>query len=134
MVVVPGCGASTASTTRYEPLQRDEVRNRNPGLPGRDPGAHMQHFSHDALSLDTVLGSGSEPRKEEKILHSEGSASVLSFTTTNDYPQTTWSPWEHIAEPYRETVLTADSTAGDIENDIFVWTLPSDNGAVYEGR
>lgn len=62
------------------------------------------------------------------------SPSVLSFTSTNVYPAITWSPWEHLAEPHREAVLTATSMVGDPDVDLFMWTLPQENGAVFEGR
>lgn len=66
---------------------------------------------------------------------SEDSSSVLSFTSSNSYTEVAWSPWtHHLAEPYRSALLKADSTQGDLENDVFMWTLPGDNGAVYEGR
>lgn len=63
-----------------------------------------------------------------------GSSSVLSFTSTNEYPPITWSPWINLAEPHREALLRADSTEGDAEKDVFVWTLPEEGGAAYEGR
>ena len=63
-----------------------------------------------------------------------GGAPVVSFTSSNDYPEITWSPWTHLAEPHRETVLRAESTTGDPDQDIFVWTMPGENGASYEGR
>ena len=59
---------------------------------------------------------------------------VLSFTSSNEYPAITWSPWTHLAEPHREAVLRAESTKGDPDNDVFVWTMPGENGASYEGR
>lgn len=65
-----------------------------------------------------------------------GSAStpVLSFKSGNDYPPVDWSPWKHLAEPYKETALKAKSTVGDPERDLFVWILEDENGAMYEGR
>lgn len=64
----------------------------------------------------------------------DGAAVVVSFSSSNDYPEITWSPWTHLAEPHRETLLRAESTTGDPDNDVFVWTMPGENGASYEGR
>lgn len=59
---------------------------------------------------------------------------VLSFTSTNHYDPVTWSPWRHIAEPYREATLTASTAVGDPSRDVFSWTLPDENETVLEGR
>lgn len=60
--------------------------------------------------------------------------SVVSFKSSNEYDDVTWSPWAHIAEPYRETVLRADSTVGHPDEDVFIWTFPGEHEASYEGR
>lgn len=62
------------------------------------------------------------------------STPVLSFMSGNEYPPVEWSPWKHLAEPYKETALRAYSTVGDPERDGFVWRLEDENGAMYEGR
>lgn len=59
---------------------------------------------------------------------------VLGFTSTNHYDPVTWSPWPHIAEPYREATLTAVTAVGDPSRDVFSWELPDDNETVLEGR
>lgn len=65
---------------------------------------------------------------------SAAAGTALSFTSCNGYPKITWSPWIRLAEPYREATLRADSTAGDPDNDVFLWSLPGENDAVFEGR
>lgn len=57
---------------------------------------------------------------------------VLTFTSTNEYDPVTGSPWAHIAEPYRKTTLTASSTVGNLDHDVFTWTF--DDNVVVEGR
>lgn len=78
--------------------------------------------------------SGFQNTRDDQEAADESSSSPLSFTSSNRYPKITWSPWEHLAEPYKEAVLKADSTAGSVEEDVFLWTIPDENGAVYEGR
>lgn len=64
-----------------------------------------------------------------------GSDVSLSFTCRNSYPIVTWSPWEHLAEPHKEAFLTATTGRDSAEEEgVFVWTLPEENGAVFEGR
>ena len=88
----------------------------------------LQHQQHNQGTRDATAYDGSELSSEND------SDSPLSFSCTNHYPQVTWSPWDHLAEPYREAKLIADSTVGDPENDIFTWILPSEGGAMREGR
>lgn len=59
---------------------------------------------------------------------------VLRFTSENEYEHVTWSPWKHLAEPYREAVLTAESTVGDPLNDVFSWWFPEEGNVALEGR
>lgn len=58
----------------------------------------------------------------------------LSLTATNGYPEIVWSPWAHLAEPHRATTLRAESQVGNPDKDIFLWTIPNENGASFEGR
>lgn len=62
------------------------------------------------------------------------SAGRLSFATANEYPPVEWSPWPHLAEPYKETSMRAVSTLGEPHRDLFMWMLEEENGAIYEGR
>ena len=75
-----------------------------------------------------------EQQEHQKLLGESDDASPLSFTSSNLYPAVVWSPWKQLAEPYREAILVAYSTLGDPEHDLFMWTLPTENGATYEGR
>lgn len=59
---------------------------------------------------------------------------LLTFTSTNEYDPVNWSPWTHLAEPWREATLTASTTLGDPEKDIFTWSIPDENGTILEGR
>lgn len=95
--------------------------------PGWSQQGSLQHQQHNQGTRDATA-DGSELSSEND------SDSPLSFSCTNHYPKVTWSPWSHLAEPYREAKLIADSTVGDPENDIFTWILPSEKGAVREGR
>lgn len=88
----------------------------------------LQHQQQNQGTRDATAYHSSK-RSNEK-----DSDSPLSFSCTNNYPKVTWSPWSHLAEPYREAKLIADSTVGDPENDIFTWILPSEEGAMREGR
>lgn len=58
---------------------------------------------------------------------------ILSFTSSNEYDPVTWAPWRHLAEPFRETTLTATSTVGDPSSDSFTWRFPEED-LVLEGR
>ena len=84
-------------------------------------------------SFDKAEAASHQPKHQQRLGESDG-ASPLSFTSSNLYPAVVWSPWEQLAEPYREAVLVANSTLGDPEHDLFMWTLPTENGATYEGR
>lgn len=73
-------------------------------------------------------------QKDVKRCGESDAASPLSFISSNQYPAVEWSPWAQLAEPHREATLLASSMVGDPENDLFMWTLPTENGATYEGR
>lgn len=75
-----------------------------------------------------------EEQEQQELLGESDGASPLSFTSSNLYPAVIWSPWKQLAEPCREAILVANSTQGDPEHDLFMWTLPTENGATYEGR
>lgn len=90
--------------------------------------------NQDGLHHETAAaGYGGAGVAEAGSIASDGDR-ILSYTSKNSYPDITWSPWSHLAEPYRETTLRADSTLGDLDNDVFVWTMPGENGASFEGR
>lgn len=89
----------------------------------------------------------SEPRRFENAVgwqehqetqqyehHESDSSSPLSFSSTNEYPAVLWVPWVSVAEPHKEATLTAKTRVGDPEVDLFMWSIPLENGAVYEGR
>ncbi|CAM9764660.1 unnamed protein product, partial [Ectocarpus sp. 4 AP-2014] len=75
---------------------------------------------------------GDSAPPDEQALDEE--TSVLSLTATNGYPDIVWSPWAHLAEPHRATVLRAESQVGNPNDDVFLWTIPNENGASFEGR
>ena len=59
----------------------------------------------------------------------------LRFTCSNEYPAITQTKWTHyLAEPYKETILTASSKIGDPTNDVFIWRFWDDKNTVLEGR
>lgn len=114
-----------------------------------------RHDQHPGLNFETAgeggrgsegsasdLEPGSSPRVENRRVGvgvdvgvSAGSDVLLSLTCRNSYPIVTWSPWEHLAEPYKEAFLTATAGRDAADEDgVFVWTLPEENGAVFEGR
>lgn len=82
--------------------------------------------------LGNARGQGGTHNKQHSTTHYIDP--VLTFSCTNDYDPIDWSPWPHLAEPYRNAVLKADSEVGDVEKDVFMWSLPEEGGAVYEGR
>ncbi|CAM9333791.1 unnamed protein product, partial [Ascophyllum nodosum] len=58
----------------------------------------------------------------------------LRFKCSNEYPAVTHTKWTHLAEPYKETTLTASTKIGDPTNDVFVWEFWDDERTVLEGR
>lgn len=118
-----------ASREESEP-DKAEVRSVNRGMLRGDAEDVHTTWPHP----DHEQKKGGIDITESTSYDSASASSRLSFKSTNVYPAVTWSPWEHIAEPYREAVLRADSTVGDPDGDLFMWTIPTENGAVYEGR
>lgn len=103
------------------------------------PDAEDQHGQGSIASSSTRTAGGARDQQEatskDKGRSGVRESPVLSFTSSNSYPEVAWSPWtHHLAEPYRTAVLKANSTTGNSESDVFMWTLPGENGAVYEGR
>lgn len=122
------------------------LKHQSPGVgflpihpPIISPLAEDQHGEGDTATSETRTAGG-RPDKEEStstdnLRSGVIESPVLSFTSSNSYPEIAWSPWtHHLAEPYRAAVLKANSSAGNLESDVFVWTIPGENGAVYEGR
>lgn len=99
--------------------------------PAEDLGTKGAQAGSPTDSRSSIAWKGARGESNAAV---DDSLSVLSFTGSNVYPAITWSPWEHLAEPHREAVLTATSTAGDPDADLFMWTLPQESGAVFEGR
>lgn len=92
------------------------------GAAAADAGLPLSWRETNAAGVGVEVGADDSP-------------SPLTFTSKNSYPPITWSPWTHLAEPFRQAVLTAQSTVGDPDGgDVFIWTLPEENGAMYEGR
>lgn len=90
-----------------------------------------------ASALSTVVTVVSDGEEDNTSPHAQGhdeETSVISLTATNGYPDVVWSPWAHVAEPHRASVLRAESEVGNPDEDVFLWTLPSENGASFEGR
>lgn len=119
-------------TTKAEQRQGLFSASASERSPAFDLRRRPQQAGHEAPS--PYNGAAQQRRPDGPLHQSSVESSVLSFTSTNSYPATTWSPWNHIAEPFREAVLSAESTDGDPENDIFIWTLPGENGASFQGR
>lgn len=129
-----------------------DARNENDGTHTRSFGAPDSRESH-AYSFDAVHRESHKPlsgvqgtRKHrsshvgidiDESKHAAGSPNgehILTFTSSNEYSRVSWSPWPHIAEPYKKTKLKADSIIGNPNEDIFTWSLPAEGGVVYEGR
>ena len=100
-------GAESVLRTAGSPVGRSNI------------GRNMETGAAAAAGDDVQIGS---------------SAGRLSFATSNEYPPVEWSPWPHLAEPYKETSMRAVSTLGEPHRDLFMWMLEEENGAIYEGR
>lgn len=142
---------NTASKKESLPQQLQEegsftLRHHSPGVdflpihtPILSPVAEDQHGQGSIAGSATRTAGGTPDQQEatstDKLPSGVIESPVLSFTSSNSYPEVAWSPWtHHLAEPYRTAVLKAYSTTGNSETDVFMWTLPGENGAVYEGR
>lgn len=88
----------------------------------------------DSLHAGGKSGFNVEGKQGANVAGSQHGSPLLTFTSTNNYPPITWSPWSHLAEPYREATLRADSNIGDPSKDTFTWSFPNEGGLVYEGR
>lgn len=114
----PADGGTTLLGYPADNSQLFESGNGHDGSPGFGIAGHVRDvFSHESTM--------------------EEADSPLSLSSTNEYPSVEWSPWSHhLAEPYREAVLKAESSVGNPESDLFMWTFPGpgEHGAVYEGR
>ncbi|CAN0499658.1 unnamed protein product, partial [Ectocarpus sp. 8 AP-2014] len=59
-------------------------------------------------------------------------ADDLWLDSSNAYPRLANSAWANLAEPFRDTTLTAGSSIGDPDQDVFKWSF--EDGTVLEGR
>lgn len=137
-----GIGARPPPLVSFGAVEAGFKRNGDRGI---DINKDLENNNRDRLNQKTATGSGAALGGDGGVAAggSGGASSVgiasagdsfISFTSKNSYPDITWSPWSHLAEPHRETTLRADSTLGDLDNDVFVWTMPGENGASFEGR
>ncbi|CAM9513044.1 unnamed protein product [Ectocarpus sp. 12 AP-2014] len=89
-----------------------------------------------AAELPSVhVGASARTQKEEQQQQQEqqDTSNAITFQSTNGYPRVTSSTkWDHIAEPHRSTTLTASSTVGNPDADVFQWSFG--DGTVLEGR
>eukprot|EP00904_Undaria_pinnatifida_P008379 jgi/Undpi1/4671/HiC_scaffold_18.g08025.m1 len=87
---------------------------------------------------DAAVAAGANPLPHDWVRGAKAPAapatptSGLSFTSTNEYPAIIGSAWPHLAEPYKVTQLSASSTIGNPEKDVFTWTFA--DTTVLEGR
>ena len=90
--------------------------------------------SNTGLHVETGAAAAAAAAAAGDDVQIGSSAGRLSFATSNEYPPVEWSPWPHLAEPYKETSMRAVSTIGEPHRDLFMWMLEEENGAIYEGR
>ncbi|CAB1119544.1 TYR [Ectocarpus sp. CCAP 1310/34] len=110
---------------RDAPQQRQEEEQ---------PGRASIGGTASAPSTGAALSGGEEDDTSPHAQIRDEETSVLSLTSTNGYPDISWSPWAHLAEPHRASVLRAESQVGNPDDDVFLWTLPNENGASFQGR
>ena len=129
-----GAAASTSGSpsARFAFVQLAHEMNQAPRVEQSEPVVKFDATA-SGLAGQVAAENGQEAGAGAGV-GGAGDGAVLSFTSSNEYPAITWSPWTHLAEPHREAVLRAESTKGDPDNDVFVWTMPGENGASYEGR
>ncbi|CAB1119543.1 unnamed protein product [Ectocarpus sp. CCAP 1310/34] len=88
-----------------------------------------------AESTSVHVGASARTQKKERQQQQgqQATSDAITFQCTNGYPPaTTSTKWDHIAEPHRSTTLTASSTVGDPDADVFQWSFG--DGTVLEGR
>ncbi|CAM9600123.1 unnamed protein product [Ascophyllum nodosum] len=102
----------------------------------RGTAAARSHAKDDwyHLGQTSVRAQGLETHESSPMEYGDGDTS-LRFTCSNEYPAITQTKWTHyLAEPYKETILTASSKIGDPTNDVFIWRFWDDKNTVLEGR
>ncbi|CAM9678592.1 unnamed protein product [Ectocarpus sp. 12 AP-2014] len=124
------CSCAGAAVSTSLPAGGDLTAiNVHPGNPaGKAAGALAA-----AESPSVHVGASARTQKEEQQQEQQATSDAITFQTTNGYPPVTSSTkWDHIAEPHRSTTLTASSTVGDPNADVFQWSFG--DGTVLEGR
>ncbi|CBJ33028.1 Hypothetical Protein RRSL_02205 [Ectocarpus siliculosus] len=88
---------------------------------------------HAAGGGGTSGASEGSPRVRLGVPGAEyATADDLWLDTSNAYPRLANSAWANLAEPFRDTTLTAGSSVGDPDRDVFKWSF--EDGTVLEGR
>ncbi|CAN0073283.1 unnamed protein product [Ascophyllum nodosum] len=98
-------------------------------------GEQRARTASGASSRHHIQAPGSEKAGSHSA-RGDGTETLLSFACSNEYPAVTHTKWKHLAEPFRETTLSASSKIGDSDatKDLFVWRFEDEASTTLEGR